>query len=1708
MLAKITLYDGTVYKIASQTVDTQDGIYLGRIKDELSLVSAMQEAGNAPNTVSLTIINYDNFIPHNKDLWAAEVLLTNENNISWRGKINFCNFDSDGNLYVTASEKTAPELELQLPDEVRQVYTVDQDFHQSSVTMTIPLVIGGTSSNPITLPTILIDKTRGIYLICVGEIRSVVNVYNGAEQLPQTAYTAYTGTADQEENAGFAYVQIAEDYRLNSDGSYAEINVDVVGLKLANFTEEECRNGALFLYYFLTTADTGVNGWGCGIDSSLIDTDSFQSAITLCNQLGYKLDGIMWLRQSAQSWIDQICQAIHGKYSINANGKRSLFIDYAGNASKKTFTASNMQVERYGKNSYTSVVYNKGVLSYDYNPITGLFMQSAQYENSDSIAQIGEQKFIGESYLIKDATTALAVLEYTCKRSQIAAEAIEFKTDDVETNLRAGDIITINRPDLNLNNALYQIQSISTTDFISSIIAVKFDTSVFSVTGTASTVNWGNERDITPALTPAQATNLLLSTGFDINPDGTGIPYISGTFTVPDGGWLAAAVQYGIGTNPSNWTEMALITEGRFKLSPVNVDTVYSIRVRMITATGHSSFITGVITATGDTIPPSKPTISAKATDKTVTIQCGLDTPPADMGGFQIYRKKSTDSESAYTYIGSIAANRGYAAFSDYVDEYVTYNYKAKSYDRSGNLSTQFSDVANVAVTGIEAVELAASAIAMPTGSILRLSAKNCTTESIAEVNGVKDVSGRGHHGRAYGGVTVLDGGEGFSFDGTGRINLPQRDYLSGLTKLSISARFLITQKDNTTRYITMLGTGTGADSFNQIAFQIESGGLFSFGGRGVSTDSIALAKTEVSENVEYHAVGTVDFTTKEIILYINGVAVATETLVSTGSLVTPNVWNIGANRSNSNGWKGYIKDLRIYPFVLTPTQVKSIYMLPDEAVFAQLTTDMFSANIIKANYILNDGDFQTLAIDAVNANINNLNVAGNATFTGLSNKVTAKYGTCSTGASTAAKVVDLDNFALYTGAQISVKFTNTNSVANPTLNVEGTGAKTIRAKGANLTASSLYNWVANDVVDFVYDGTYWVISDISAKDYSNTELAKKMSIASYCASSDTTKIDGANIYAGSVTALQMAANTITAEKLNVEAVRIPKGESFYVTANGLPNPMSAGSAVPDLTNYYSGKTYNGVLGHSTVRDIAGGGGGDAFRWSDLTYKTIIAFSGSGLTIGNSFTISLWIYVEDFSQNPCFLDIQNTTFGTNNNSSRIWVGANDNNGNGTLRFLIYNGTTAVELNSGTINKNTWYHLVFRLNSGTGICFRNGVSFGSSKTMTHSDLTANCITIGGFINNPSSRAFKGYIGEVKIFRRSLTEQEIMSLFHNGLDSESGQITADRLAVNAIRGRDASGGGDGSYTTQGIVMNLSGKGWLSTQKCSISSSGVIKAVDVDLTGKITATSGSFTGAVTATSGKIGNLSIVDGYLYNENTNITAEVGVKLKGIEKVTSSISNYCTIQLWPGGLYGDSRTSSYSGNTIASFIIDSTINGTGIASTLSLFGGATAYCANGWSSSCDESAKKDIRDVTALEKLKEIRVKKYKYSKKALDEKAWRYKQALKAEENLKKGIKTEEEPMPEFEDDENAPDYIMAMAGEFNKAFGVDNGNEESINYTNAIGVALRSIQELAEIVDSQKAEIAELKDLLKNSKDNDSEKELIEPSFDELLEDNENKK
>lgn len=95
----------------------------------------------------------------------------------------------------------------------------------------------------------------------------------------------------------------------------------------------------------------------------------------------------------------------------------------------------------------------------------------------------------------------------------------------------------------------------------------------------------------------------------------------------------------------------------------------------------------------------------------------------------------------------------------------------------------------------------------------------------------------------------------------------------------------------------------------------------------------------------------------------------------------------------------------------------------------------------------------------------------------------TLPYGTCSVAAGTAAKTVTVANskFSLESGAKVTVKFTNANTVASPTLNVNSTGAKAIYWHGAALPASQY--WVAGAVLNFVYNGTQWDligVADIS----------------------------------------------------------------------------------------------------------------------------------------------------------------------------------------------------------------------------------------------------------------------------------------------------------------------------------------------------------------------------------------------------------------------------------------------------------------------------------------------------------------------------------------------------------------------------------------------------------------------------------------------------
>lgn len=100
-------------------------------------------------------------------------------------------------------------------------------------------------------------------------------------------------------------------------------------------------------------------------------------------------------------------------------------------------------------------------------------------------------------------------------------------------------------------------------------------------------------------------------------------------------------------------------------------------------------------------------------------------------------------------------------------------------------------------------------------------------------------------------------------------------------------------------------------------------------------------------------------------------------------------------------------------------------------------------------------------------------------------NLATAVYGTCSTGATTVDKVITCPNFTLFEGARIQITFTNANTAiasetttASPTLNVNGTGAKPIKIGIETANATNPLYWAAGATIEFVYDGSAWVLQN------------------------------------------------------------------------------------------------------------------------------------------------------------------------------------------------------------------------------------------------------------------------------------------------------------------------------------------------------------------------------------------------------------------------------------------------------------------------------------------------------------------------------------------------------------------------------------------------------------------------------------------------------
>lgn len=162
-------------------------------------------------------------------------------------------------------------------------------------------------------------------------------------------------------------------------------------------------------------------------------------------------------------------------------------------------------------------------------------------------------------------------------------------------------------------------------------------------------------------------------------------------------------------------------------------------------------------------------------------------------------------------------------------------------------------------------------------------------------------------------------------------------------------------------------------------------------------------------------------------------------------------------------------------------------------------------------------------------------------------------YGTCSTAAATAAKTVSLTNFILETGASVRIKFSNANSASTPTLNVNSTGAKNIRWNNTNLPSTQY--WTANQVIDFVYDGTYWNM--IGAAKDNNTDT-------NYYHTPSYTSTVSATSTGGSSSNIKIATGTgVSNMYIPVATASAPGATIVYPAANCTTFSSDSGTVTP-----------------------------------------------------------------------------------------------------------------------------------------------------------------------------------------------------------------------------------------------------------------------------------------------------------------------------------------------------------------------------------------------------------------------------------------------------------------------------------------------------------------------------------------------------------------
>jgi len=457
---------------------------------------------------------------------------------------------------------------------------------------------------------------------------------------------------------------------------------------------------------------------------------------------------------------------------------------------------------------------------------------------------------------------------------------------------------------------------------------------------------------------------------------------------------------------------------------------------------------------------------------------------------------------------------------------------------------------AKIAAAAVNTAQINNAALKAPLGAVASWSAKNCTTASIAIAGGVRDVSGNSLHGVATGGAaisSVAEKGPVFAFDGVdGIINIGNPASLQLTTSFTIS--IWVYNLDTTTdggglfqkkSANSLLGMDYGfvRRLADKVYFVISDG--------STSFSRIADAAQDTWE----HFVGVYDSVAGTATIYKNGALISTG---SAGGIVPKTNGNLSIGGTwYSDGaapyFKGQLAAPKIYPRALALSEIKSLYMFPDDVIFGNITADLLTTGeLITGTAQIGNGVIK-------NANIDDLSA----------DKINA-------GTLAAARIA--------AGSLAADKITGGAIVVGGAAGDVNSGVTTIA--GGKITALSI---TGDQIAANAITAVKILTDSITANKITGGALV--IGSAAGDVNAGATTISGGKITALSVTASQLAANAVTADKILANTITGGKIAAGTITASNLliAAPGAALNTDPNFEDSTAWATVSGSPSYTTT---------------------------------------------------------------------------------------------------------------------------------------------------------------------------------------------------------------------------------------------------------------------------------------------------------------------------------------------------------------------------------------------------------------------------------------------------------------------------------------------------------------------------------------------